>query len=104
MPWAGRGTPPRPSPLPDPSTPTVSTATGGERGSEDEDTTGSERRHQPELSRSKPVEPKQPIENEFEIDPRDDADEDAARLSRMNQTMRQVARQASLDPGDGIDL
>lgn len=24
MPWAGRGTPPRPSPLPDPSTPTVS--------------------------------------------------------------------------------
>jgi hypothetical protein len=56
------------------------------------------------LSRSKPVEPKQPIENEFEIDPRDDADEDAARLSRMNQTMRQVARQASLDPGDGIDL
>lgn len=73
-------------------------------GSEDEDTTDSERRHQPELSRSKPVEPKQPFENEFEIDPRDDADEDAARLSRMNQTMRQVARQASLDPGDGIEL
>ena len=30
--------------------------------------------------------------------------EDAARLSRMTQTMRQVARQASLDPGDGIEL
>src|SRR3546814_1226708 len=59
-------------------------------GSEDEDTTDSERRHQPELSRAKPVEPNKPIENEFEIDPRDDADEDAARLSRMNQTMRQV--------------
>ena len=31
-------------------------------------------------------------------------EEDAARLSRMTQTMRQVARQASLDPGDGIEL
>ncbi len=91
------------STLPLPATPAVAMATSGD-GSEDEDTTDSERRHQPELSRSKPVEPKQPIENEFEIDPRDDADEDAARLSRMNQTMRQVARQASLDPGDGIDL
>jgi type IV secretion system protein VirD4 len=86
-----------------PAAPAVAMATSGD-GSEDEDTTDSERRHQPELSRSKPVEPKQPIENEFEIDPRDDADEDAARLSRMNQTMRQVARQALLDPGDGIEL
>ena len=91
------------STLPLPATPVMAAAASGD-GSEDEDTTDSERRHQPELSRSKPVEPKQPIENEFEIDPRDDADEDAARLSRMNQTMRQVARQASLDPGDGIDL
>ncbi len=70
----------------------------------DDDPTESERRHQPELSRTKTVERKAVIENEFEIDPRDDVDEDAARLSRMNQTMRQVARQASLDPGDGIEL
>jgi type IV secretion system protein VirD4 len=69
----------------------------------DDDPTDSERRHQPELSRTKTVE-QAAIENEFEIDPRDDVDEDAARLSRMTQTMRQVARQASLDPGDGIDL
>ena len=40
----------------------------------------------------------------FVVPASNDADEDAARLSRMNQTMRQVARQASLDPGDGIDL
>jgi type IV secretion system protein VirD4 len=92
------------STLPLPATPPAATATGGGSGSEDEDTTDSERRHQPELSRAKPVERKAPIENEFEIDPRDDADEDAVRLSRMNQTMRQVARQASLDPGDGIEL
>jgi type IV secretion system protein VirD4 len=51
----------------------------------------------------KTVERKAIVDNEFEIDPRDDVDEDAARLSRMTQA-RQVARQASLDPGDGIDL
>ena len=81
-------------------------AASGRLGQEasDDDPTESERRHQPELSRTKTVERKAVIENEFEIDPRDDVDEDAARLSRMNQTMRQVARQASLDPGDGIEL
>jgi type IV secretion system protein VirD4 len=69
-----------------------------------DDPTESERRHQPELSRTGTVERRQVIENEFEIDPRDEVEEDAMHLSRMNQTMRQVARQASLDPGDGIDL
>ncbi|EHS49066.1 TRAG family protein [Rhizobium sp. PDO1-076] len=70
----------------------------------DDDPTESERRHQPELSPTKTVERKDVIENEFEIDPPDDSEDDTARLSHMNQTMRQVARQASLDPGDGIDL
>ena len=70
----------------------------------DDDPTDSERRHQPELSRTRTVERKPAIENEFELDPRDDADEDAARINRMTQTMRQVARQASLDPDDGIKL
>ena len=71
---------------------------------DEEDTTDSERRRQPELSRVQLIAKVAPIENEFEIDPVDDADDDAARLSRMNQNMRQVARQASLDPGDGIEL
>ena len=71
---------------------------------DEEDTTESERRRQPELSRVQPVEKKAPIENEFEIDPPDDSDEDVARNSRMGDAMRQVARQASLDPGDGIQL
>lgn len=31
-------------------------------------------------------------------------DDDAARNSRMNCLMQGVARQASLDPGDGMDL
>jgi type IV secretion system protein VirD4 len=72
--------------------------------SEDDDPTESERRRQPELNRVKPVEKKEPIENEFEIGLTDDDEDDAARNSRMNQFMQGVARQASLDPADGMDL
>ncbi len=71
---------------------------------EDEDSTGSERRHQPELGRVEPVDVKKPIENEFEIDLTDDTEDDTARTSRMNRVMQGVARQISLDPGDGMEL
>ena len=70
----------------------------------DDDPTESERRRQPELSRVKPVDKKEPIENEFEIGMTDDDEDDAARNGRMNRLMQGVARQASLDPGDGMDL
>ena len=70
----------------------------------DDDPTESERRRQPELSRVKPVEKKEPIENEFEIGMTDDDEDDVVRNSRMNRLMQGVARQASLDPGDGMDL
>jgi type IV secretion system protein VirD4 len=70
----------------------------------DEDPTGSERRHQPELARAAPVEKKAPIENEFDGGFDDDADDDTARISRTNQIMQGVARQVSLDPNDGMDL
>ncbi|HQS18377.1 MAG: conjugal transfer protein TraG [Rhodospirillales bacterium 24-66-33] len=70
----------------------------------DDDPTDSERRHQPELNKAKTVEKKEPIDNEFSPDPADDIEDDTARISRMDRTMRQVARQASLDPGDGVDL
>ncbi|MBN8999822.1 MAG: IncP-type conjugal transfer protein TraG, partial [Rhizobiales bacterium] len=74
--------------------------------SDDEDTTDSERRHQPELSRAKPIETQLPIENEFEIDvDRDDEMETAAtRNRRMTGILQGVARQVSLDPNDGMDL
>ncbi|WP_416799301.1 conjugal transfer protein TraG [Ciceribacter azotifigens] len=71
---------------------------------DDDDPTGSERRHQPELCTSKTVERKEPIDNEFAPDPDDDMEDDAARISRIDQRMRQVARQASLNPGDGIEM
>jgi type IV secretion system protein VirD4 len=70
----------------------------------DEDPTDSERRHQPELSRVQPVDKKEPIENEFEIDPLDGDQEEAARRSRMTRTMQRVARQVSLNPKDGMEL
>jgi type IV secretion system protein VirD4 len=71
----------------------------------EEDVTDSERRHQPELSRVGPLETKVPIGNEFEIDPGegDDGDEAAAN-QRLNRMAQRVARQAALDPGDGIEL
>jgi type IV secretion system protein VirD4 len=73
---------------------------------QDDDPTESERRRQPELSRAQPAEIAKPIENEFEIDTdRDDEMDDAApRNSRMTQIMQGVARQVSLDPGDGMEM
>ncbi len=71
----------------------------------DDDPTESERRQQPELNRVKPVEKPMPIDNPFEIDAdRDEAEDEAARNSRINRLMQGVARQVSLDPGDGMDL
>jgi type IV secretion system protein VirD4 len=70
----------------------------------DEDPTGSERRHQPELERAAPVEKKAPIENEFDGGFDDEADDDTAQISRANQIMQGVARQVSLDPNDGMEL
>lgn len=71
---------------------------------DDDDPTGSERRRQPELSRTKPVEKKPSIENEFEIDQIDETDDDVARTDRMRKVMQRVARQVSMDPSDGMDL
>ena len=77
-------------------------AKGGQ--GDDEDPTGSERRHQPELNKAGTVEKKAPIDNEFAADFGDDEEDDSARMSRMNQVMQGVARQVSLDPNDGMDL
>ena len=77
---------------------------GSAADASDEDPTDSERRQQPELNRVEPVEKKAPVENEFEIRLADEAEDDAAHNSRMNRLMQGVARQVSLDPGDGMEL
>jgi type IV secretion system protein VirD4 len=89
--------------LPLPARPVIAEAKR-ETETGEEDPTESERRQQPELSRVKPVEKKAPIENEFEIGLADEAEDDAAHNSRMNRLMQGVARQVSLDPGDGMEL
>lgn len=72
---------------------------------DDGDPTGSERRLQAELNRAQAVEKAAPIENEFEMEPADDADDDdAIRNRRLARLMQGMARQVSLDPDDGMEL
>ena len=92
--WTSLPVPPRPQIAPQKSAPEA----------EDDDPTESERRRQPELNRVQPVEKKETIENEFEIGLNEDDEDDAARNSRMNRLMQSVARQASLDPADDMDM
>jgi type IV secretion system protein VirD4 len=91
------------SAMPLPSRPVLDAAAPRD-STDDEDPTGSERRRQPELTAARMIEKKLPIDNEFDIDRADDADDDAARASRLDRVMQGVARQVSLDPNDGMDL
>jgi type IV secretion system protein VirD4 len=88
--------------LPLPSRPRIAEATSAPSAA-DEDQTDSERRRQPELSRVELV-VKPPTENEFEIDHQDDVEDSVARNRRLTRLMEGIARQASLDPGDGVDM
>ena len=61
-------------------------------------------RREPELPEHEDiVAPPRPADQEFD-DLDDEPDVDAAKARAMRQRMRTVARQASLDPGDGIEL
>jgi len=91
--WSARPLPPRP-PTP--------VARDGEEA-DDEDPKNADRRKQPELSQET-IEKREPIENEFALDPADELEEDAPRIGRMNDLMQGLAQQASLDPGDDLGL
>ena len=78
---------------------TASTSSDG--SSDTEDPTESEKRRQPELSSKLASAPEPVPRDEFDID--NDADEDPAILARtMSRSMQRIARQADLDPGDGL--
>jgi type IV secretion system protein VirD4 len=78
---------------------TASTSSDG--SSDTEDPTESEKRRQPELSSKLASAPEPVPRDEFDID--NDADEDPAVLARtMSRSMQRIARQADLDPGDGL--
>jgi type IV secretion system protein VirD4 len=80
---------------------------GSERGSGahpvDDSANGGVRR-EPELAEHEDIAPEPPKHSpEFEFG-EDEADEDAVRARALRATTRGLARQAALDPGDGIDL
>ncbi|MCQ8280120.1 conjugal transfer protein TraG [Acetobacteraceae bacterium KSS8] len=91
--WSGRPLPPSP-PAP---------VAGNGEDADDEDPKNTDRRKQPELNQTT-VEKKEPIDNEFALDPVDDMEEDAPRIGRMNDLMQGLAQQASLDPGDDLGM
>ncbi|BCH27855.1 conjugal transfer protein TraG [Mesorhizobium sp. L-8-3] len=68
---------------------------------DDEDPTESEKRRQPELSSKVVPEPGPIPDDEFDVDR--DADDEAAVLAQnLTHSMQRIARQADLDPGDGM--
>ncbi len=85
----------------------ASEETAGAHGGQPIDGSGSTNggiRREPELAEhediaSEPVKP--PPEFEFA---EDETDDDAQRARRLRATARGLARQAAMDPGDGIDL
>ena len=62
-------------------------------------------RREPGLERHKDIapEPIKPAVNEFDPD-RDERDDDAVRVRALVRNARNVARQISMDPGDGMEL
>jgi type IV secretion system protein VirD4 len=74
-------------------------------GKLDSDSANAGLRREPGLERHKDIAPesaKHPM-NEFEPD-REENDDDAVRRRAVIRSMRQVARQAAMDPRDGIEL
>jgi type IV secretion system protein VirD4 len=74
-------------------------------GNAEDDPANAGLRREPGLERHKDIapEPIKPAANEFdpETDPRDD---DAIRVRALVRNVRSIARQVSLDPGDGMEL
>jgi type IV secretion system protein VirD4 len=63
-----------------------------------------EQRRQPELDRTQEIEKEKSIENEFEPDLNKPPKDQTVQLRQLDQQARQLARQASMDPNDGIDM
>ncbi|TIU72563.1 MAG: conjugal transfer protein TraG, partial [Mesorhizobium sp.] len=71
----------------------------------DEDPANGGIRRQPELPDHEDIAPERTTGriDEFDLD-RDEPDDDAVRRRSLDRAMRQVSRQAALDPNDGIEL
>ncbi|TBR28323.1 MAG: conjugal transfer protein TraG [Reyranella sp.] len=94
------------SSAPVPSGPTVSgeAANGPQEAQPIDDPANGGIRREPELAEHEDIAP-EPVTPSPEFEFADDeADEDAVRARRLRATSRGLARQAAMDPGDGIDL
>ena len=74
-------------------------------GNAEDDPANAGLRREPGLERHKDIapEPIKPAVNEFDPEP-DQRDDDAIRVRALVRNVRSVARQVSLDPGDGMEL
>jgi type IV secretion system protein VirD4 len=63
-----------------------------------------EKRQQAELDQTRAPDEARPMSNEFEPDLKSSSTDRAAQLRQFDQQARQLARQASLDPDDGVEL
>lgn len=71
---------------------------------DDEDAANGGIRRQPDLPEQEEIAPERPLQSdEFDLD-RDEPGDDALRRRAVDRVMRGVARQAALDPNDGIEL
>jgi type IV secretion system protein VirD4 len=61
-------------------------------------------RREPELPEHEDIQPRKPPQFEFDLDADEPDDDAATRRRALDRTMRQVARQASMDRNDGIEL
>jgi len=71
---------------------------------DDENPRAADRRLQPEFDQLKPIEKKQPLDNEFSTDTREDAGAGSLRARRMSDLMLGATHRASLDRGDGLGM
>jgi hypothetical protein len=92
--WTTRPLPPRPKPG-DPDVLSEQNETGEAQH---------EKRQQPEFDQQPPMDPSGPIENEFETEFKKSATNRAVQLTQFEKQACQLARQASMDPNDGIDM
>ncbi len=93
--WSEMPLPPRPE-LPDPEAMDAESEENGE--------SKIEHRKQAELDAARAVETSEPVCNEFELDREKAPSDRVVQLSQFDRQARTLARQAALDPDDGIEL
>jgi len=90
--------------LPLPAAPDMPAQSASTSNADDDGPANSGIRREPELPEHEDIDPQKLVpQYEFELDV-DESDDDAIRRRAIDRTMRQVARQASLDQNDGIEL